>query len=157
MLDRADSFPLFSSVSLFSWICLLPCNEWPSWSVSLFSSIGLLPCNEWPSWSVSLFSWICLLPCHEWLSWSVSSFSRIKALPLSATPYGWAVEAVPLTSGQRCVLWGRYHGPSSDHSFHSPTVIPPLALDKPSIMKRCHRRRTCSHLTSSFADDGKAS
>ena len=32
---------------------------------------------------------------------------------------------------------GRYHGgrrPSSDNSFHSPTVIPPSALDKPSIM-----------------------
>ena len=45
-------------------------------------------------------------------------------------------------------IWGRYHGdrrPSSDDSFHSPTVIPPSALDKPSIMKRYHRRRTCSH------------
>ena len=34
---------------------------------------------------------------------------------------------------------GPYHGggrPSSDNSFHSPTVIPPSALDKPSIMKR---------------------
>ena len=43
---------------------------------------------------------------------------------------------------------GRYHGgrrPSSDGSFHGPTVIPPSALDKPSIMKRYHRRRTCSH------------
>ena len=41
--------------------------------------------------------------------------------------------------------WGRYHGgrrPSSDDSLHSPTVIPPSALDKPSIMKRYHRRRT---------------
>ena len=39
---------------------------------------------------------------------------------------------------------GRYHGgrrPSSDDSFHSPTVIPPSALDKPSIMKHYHRRR----------------
>ena len=47
-----------------------------------------------------------------------------------------------------CTPWGRYHGsrrPSSDDSFHSPTVIPPWALDKPSIMKRYHRRRTCSH------------
>ena len=47
----------------------------------------------------------------------------------------------------RCT-WGRYHGRrrlSSDDNFHSPTVIPPSALDKPSIMKRCHRRRTCSH------------
>ena len=43
------------------------------------------------------------------------------------------------------VTWGRYHGgrrPSCDDSFHSPTVIPPSALDKPSIMKRYHRRRT---------------
>ena len=48
---------------------------------------------------------------------------------------------VPMTRGQ-------YHGgrrPSSDDSFHSPTVTPPSALDKPSIMKRYHRRRTCSH------------
>ena len=44
--------------------------------------------------------------------------------------------------------WRRYHRgrrPSSDDSFHCPTVIPPSALDKPSIMKRYHRRRTCSH------------
>ena len=41
-----------------------------------------------------------------------------------------------------------YHGgrrPSSDDSFHSPTVIPPSAFDKPSIMKCYHRPRTCSH------------
>ena len=40
---------------------------------------------------------------------------------------------------------GRYHGgrrPSSDDSFHSPSVIPPWALVKSSIMKRYHRRRT---------------
>ena len=36
------------------------------------------------------------------------------------------------------VSWGRR--PSSDDSFHSPTVIPPSALDKPSIMKRYHHR-----------------
>ena len=39
---------------------------------------------------------------------------------------------------------GRYHGGrrrSSDDCFHSPTVIPPSILDKPSIMKRCHRTR----------------
>ena len=46
----------------------------------------------------------------------------------------------------------------SDDSFHSLTVIPPSALDKPSIIKRYHRRQTCmqSHL-STFADDGNAS
>ena len=45
----------------------------------------------------------------------------------------------------QCKIWGRYHGgrrPSSDDSFHSPTVIPPSVLDKPIIMKRNHRRRT---------------
>ena len=43
------------------------------------------------------------------------------------------------------MTWGRYHGgrrPSSNDSFHSPTVIPPSALDKPSITERYHRRRT---------------
>ena len=42
-------------------------------------------------------------------------------------------------------LWGRHHGgrrPSSDDSLHSPTVIPPSALRKPSIMKRYRRLRT---------------
>ena len=46
------------------------------------------------------------------------------------------------------LTWGRYHGgrrPSSDYSLHSPTVIPPSALDKPSIVKRYHHRQTCSH------------
>ena len=46
------------------------------------------------------------------------------------------------------MIWGRYHGgrrPSSDDSVHSPTVIPPSALEKPRIMKRYHRLRTCSH------------
>ena len=46
---------------------------------------------------------------------------------------------------------GRYHGgrrPSSDDSLHSPTVIPPSALHKPSVMKCYHRRRTCSHTSS---------
>ena len=39
----------------------------------------------------------------------------------------------------------RSHGgrrPSGEDSSHSSTVIPPSALDKPSIMKRYHRRRT---------------
>ena len=75
-----------------------------------------------------------------------------------------ALEAVILPLGQRgCAIkrcgmfpscrlyvpntqnWSRYHGgrrSSSDDSLHSPTVIPPPALDKPSIMKRYHRRRT---------------
>ena len=47
----------------------------------------------------------------------------------------------------RAETWGRYHGgtrPSSDDSFHSPTVIPPSALDILSIMKHNHCQRTCS-------------
>ena len=51
------------------------------------------------------------------------------------------------TSPCRAADQGRYHGgrrPSSDDSFHNPTVIPPSALGKLSIMKRYHRRRTCS-------------
>ena len=46
------------------------------------------------------------------------------------------------------LMMGRYHGGrrrSNDDSFRSPTVIPPSALDKPSIMKGYYRRRTCSH------------
>ena len=57
--------------------------------------------------------------------------------------------------------WGRYHGdrrPSSDDSFHSPTVIPPSALDKPSVMKRYHRRRIDEvRCDCTFADDGNTS
>ena len=40
---------------------------------------------------------------------------------------------------------GRCYGgrrPSNDDSLHSPTVIPPSTLDKPSVTKRYHRRRT---------------
>ena len=52
------------------------------------------------------------------------------------------------TYGQRHDIWAQCHvgrRPSSDDSLHSPTVIPLSALGKPSIMKRYHRRRTCSH------------
>ena len=40
---------------------------------------------------------------------------------------------------------GQYHGGrrlSSDDSFHSPTVIPPSALNKPSIIKSYHHWQT---------------
>ena len=53
--------------------------------------------------------------------------------------------------------WGRYDGgrrPSNDDSFHSPTVIPPSALDKPSIMKRHHRQRTTRWGVTARADGG---
>ena len=41
-------------------------------------------------------------------------------------------------------IMAQYHGgwwPSSDDSFHSPTIILPSPLEKPSIMKRYHHRR----------------
>ena len=60
---------------------------------------------------------------------------------------------------QELDTWSRYRGgrrPSSDNSLHSPTVIPPSALDKPC---KYHEElpssaNVQSHLTSSFADDG---
>ena len=45
----------------------------------------------------------------------------------------------------RAVPWGLYHGgrrPSSDDNFHSPSVILPSALHKPSIMKLYYLQRT---------------
>ena len=59
--------------------------------------------------------------------------------PQSATAFAEEMERTLL------YIRGRYHWgrrPSSDDSFHSPTIIPPSALDKPSIMKRYHRWRT---------------
>ena len=50
---------------------------------------------------------------------------------------GWQAQLLP-----QSVTRGRYHGgrrPSSEDSFHSPTVSPPSALDKPSITKRTTR------------------
>ena len=42
--------------------------------------------------------------------------------------------------------------------FHSPTVIPPLALDKPEYHEALLLSANVqSHLTSSFSDDGNAS
>ena len=62
-----------------------------------------------------------------------------QVLKPSTTPCSPAQPSTPWDA------WGRYHGgqqPSSDDSFHSLTIIPPSALDKPSIVKRYHRRQT---------------
>ena len=48
-------------------------------------------------------------------------------------------------SGLHGAYWSRYHGGRRPSSDYSPTVIPPSALDKPSIMERYHRRRACSY------------
>ena len=96
----------------------------------------------------------------RWKVWSATSISVWQHVKLSEqiSPWDtlaccWEVEQQtnnPRSAGiLRTVhletIWGRYHGgrrPSSDDSFPSPTVIPPSALDKPSIMKRHHRRQT---------------
>ena len=68
--------------------------------------------------------------------------------PLPVLEIAAVITQVHTTAKLSQSVWGRYHGgrrPSSDDSLHSPTVIPLSALDKPSIMKRYHRRRTCSH------------
>ena len=64
------------------------------------------------------------------------------------------VTLISLENAPGFVTRGRYHGgrrPSSDDSFHSPTVIPPAALDKLRIMKHYHRRRTCSHTSPRYS------
>ena len=55
-----------------------------------------------------------------------------------------------IRAGLTAVSRGRYHGGRRPSSDDSPTVIPPSALDKPSIMKRYHRRRTCRHTSPRF-------
>ena len=80
-------------------------------------------------------------------------FELLTSCFLSPVPLQLGHETVPADlavrrSPRKRQAWGRYHGgrpPSSDDSFHSPIFILPSALDKPSIMKCCHRRRTCSH------------
>ena len=70
-------------------------------------------------------------------------------LPLSEGAGQWSASLSPSTLTPVNQSWGRYHGgrrsSSNDSFFYSPTVISPSALNKPSIMKRYHRRRTCSH------------
>ena len=72
------------------------------------------------------------------------------------------VDALPL--GQRGSIlmafppdiWGQYHGGQQPSSDNSPSIIPPSALDKPSIMKH-FTVNVQSHLFSSFTDNGNAS
>ena len=72
-----------------------------------------------------------------------------------------------LADVQTTLMWvvrGWCHGgrrPSSDDSLHSLTVIPPSALDNPSIQSEYHEVlpssvNVQSHLTSSLNDDGNA-
>ena len=82
-----------------------------------------------------------------WKSSLRTRFKPDKSLVVSIFLYG-------------CETWGRYHGgrrPSSDDSLHSPTVIPPPALDKPSIMKSLPSSANEVRCDCTFAEDGNAS
>ena len=80
--------------------------------------------------------------------------AAIKVWQVYGAPVGYSnmiieTQVVAIGEGQLSGLmiptWGRYHGgrrPSSDDSLHSLTIIPPSALNKQSIMKRYHHRRT---------------
>ena len=89
----------------------------------------------------------------SWATWPLGIASTFPCLShtndLTTRTLMFAVLAPGFTgSAPDFLTRRRYHGgrrPSSDDSFHSPTVIPISALDKPSITKRYHRRRTCSH------------
>ena len=87
-------------------------------------------------WPV-LFEWTQPRSIKEWPFPCLSSLNQ-----------GWGIEKPGSEHVVDPLIRGRYHGgrrQSSDDSFHSPTVIPPSALDKPSIMKRYHSRRKCRH------------
>ena len=86
----------------------------------------------------------CQILSHWYDSTRRSPTGKAGIEPRSAALEADANEAVLYREMTRA----RYHGGrrlSSDDSFHNPTVIPPSALDKPTIMMRYHRRRTCSH------------
>ena len=91
------------------------------WNVGKWES-GQINCYKWdPVWNVG--------KCPKLECWGGARFGMF------GMKFGIA---------ERGGTWSWYHGgrrPSSDNSFHSPTIIPPSALDKPSIMKRCHHRQ----------------
>ena len=81
--------------------------------------------------------------CHGWVADHLQCYDQCKSCIFS-----WVSDCLSLVImclPQDWQTWGWYHGgrrPSSEDSLHSPTIIPPSALDKPSIMKRYHRRWT---------------
>ena len=88
-------------------------------------------------------------------SWANGTINRVRQTPfLGAIGELASIKAQPCLEAQwllgHCATtkqqpWGRYHGSRQPSSDDSPTIIPPSTLDKPSIMKRYHRQRTCSH------------
>ena len=69
------------------------------------------------------------------LSHRYDSTSKKSRRKRDSNPGPSTVEADALTTRPTRRSWRH-------DSLHSPTVIPPSALDKPSILKRYHRRRT---------------
>ena len=74
--------------------------------------------------------------------------TRNKRMPphsdlFSCSAHGNVALPIPGFAASCGKTMGRYHGGRrrpSDDTFHSPTVIPPSALDKPCTMKRYYRR-----------------
>ena len=101
--------------------------------------------------SVHAYAWACAnthTPQHTHTHTEWNTFFLIKQLRFSQTPPSdlkAILKAYNIYFNRQFETWSQNHGDlpmSSDDSFHSPTVIPPLALDKPSIMKRYHHRQT---------------
>ena len=76
-------------------------------------------------------------------TWTRNAAKRSNDREFSGYHQKWVTIGSPVTTLPG--IWGQYHGdwwPSTDDSFHSPTITPPSALDKLSIMMRYHRRWT---------------
>ena len=77
---------------------------------------------------------------------NADSFENRSFLPSGSRTSSVAFRSCSFIQTIRAVMiWGRYHRGRQPSSDDNPTVIPPLAHDKPSIVKLYHRRRTCSH------------
>ena len=122
----------------------------PSCGAGQKTSTGRLDLWHQPDWRSDLHG--CRSPKKKKLHWDIDMQIKLAISPRKTRPIDWS----DVTGWD-----SRNHGgqrPSSDDSLHSPTVIPPSALDKPSIIKALPSSANVqSHLTSSFADDGNAS
>ena len=114
--------------------------------------LNLVYCWDWLVWWTSyLFHLVHLIfkggRTPLFIYWIKSLLSRLNLIPFTVHMF---VVSLSLPSPLwlalgKMISWGRYRGGrrvSSENSFHSPTVISPLALDKPSFMKRYHRQQT---------------
>ena len=117
------------------------------WIMVLFRVLFLLSILPLLPFLLVLVLLVLLVVVLLLLSFFIISLRLVLLVPSLLCCYSHITEPQRFVSF-RPPSWSRHHGgrpPSSDDSFHTPTVIPPSALDKPSIMKRYHSRRTCSH------------